>query len=96
MTDCPPRSISTLPATTLECSDANASGVFVLSFQSLKNDTDTGESFSPRGSHCHLRHECSGSHSQQGVIKQKRNKMKLEATPIVLILLHEVVAYAGV
>jgi len=43
-------SISTLPATTLECSDANASGVLVLSFQSLKNDADMGRgSFPPRG-----------------------------------------------
>ena len=36
-------SISTLPATTLECSDANGSGVLlVLSFQSLKNGADMG------------------------------------------------------
>ena len=45
-----------------------ASGVLVLSFQSLKNDADMGESIPPWGSHCHLRHKCSGSHSRQGVI----------------------------
>jgi len=45
--DCPPRSISTLPATTLKCSDANVSGVLILSFQSLKNNSDTWESFPP-------------------------------------------------
>jgi len=39
---CPPQSISTLPATRLECSDANASGFLVFSFQSLKNDAGTG------------------------------------------------------
>ena len=39
MPDCPSKS---------ECSDANASGVLVLSFQFLKNDVDTGESFPPR------------------------------------------------
>ena len=66
--DCPPQSISILPATTLERSDANACGVFVLSFPSLKNDMDTGESFPPWGSHCHLRCKCLGSRSQWGVI----------------------------
>ena len=41
--------MSTLPATTFEYSDANASGVLVLTFQSLENGADTGESFPPRG-----------------------------------------------
>ena len=31
------------------CSDANASGVLILSFQSLKNDADMWESFPPPG-----------------------------------------------
>ena len=52
--DCPPKSISTLPPTTLERSDANACGVLVLSFQSLKDDPDTGESFPPCGSYFRL------------------------------------------
>ena len=43
-------------STTLECSDANASGILALS---LKNDADTGES---------LRRKCSESHSRRGVI----------------------------
>jgi len=47
--DCQPQSISTLPATTLKCSNANASDLLILSFQSLKNDADTWESFTPPG-----------------------------------------------
>ena len=72
MPDCP--SISTLPGTTIECSDANVSGVLALSFQS-KNNANTGKSFPPRGSHCRLRRKCSGSHSHRSLTRKLHLKL---------------------
>ena len=62
--DCPPQSISTLPATTLKCSDANVSGVSSFPFSPWRMMQIRGSHSRPRGSHCRLRHKCSGSCSR--------------------------------